>query len=119
MIEKIQKPIQIEINELNLPYAQFRVASPDAVRKLATSLEQRGQLTPVVVCIGKQGEKSLLDGYRRVAALSQIGHDLVLAELWQCEEAAALTRIIARNQARPWDPVEEALLIRRTRRGTS
>lgn len=112
MTEKTSKPIQIEINELHLPYAQFRVASPEAVRKLACSLEQRGQLTPVVVCIGKQGLKSLLDGYRRVAALRQIGQDLVLAELWQCEEAEGLSRIIVRNQARPWDPVEEALLIR-------
>jgi len=111
MPEKTSNPIQIEISELNLPYAQFRIASPEAVRKLAASLEQRGQLTPVVVCIGKQG-KSLLDGYRRVAALGQIGQDLVLAELWQCEEVEGLSRIIARNQARPWDPVEEALLIR-------
>ena len=57
----------------------------------------------------------LVDGYLRVAALSRLGRDTILAEQWMCDEAEALVRLLLRKQDRRLEAIEEAWLIRELR----
>ena len=108
---------EVEIATLKQPFQALRVKQPEKVRRLSASIEQYGQLTPVVVLAKKDGSQELLDGYRRVAALQILGEDLVKAELWNCSATKAVVQIITRNQKRHWEAVEEAMLLRELRDG--
>ena len=109
--------VDIEIASLKQPFRNMRVQRPEMVRRLSLSLEQHGQLSPVVVLAKRDGSRELLDGYRRVDALRRLGKDLVKAELWDCADSEALVRIMTRNQQRSWEAVEEAMLLRELRDG--
>lgn len=109
--------LDIEIAELKQPFRTMRVQRPETVRRLSSSLERHGQLSPVVVLAKSDGSRELLDGYRRVDALRHLGKDLVKAELWNCTDTEALVRVMTRNQQRSWEAVEEALLLRELRDG--
>ena len=109
--------VDIEIAELKQPFRAMRVQRPEIVRRLSSSLERHGQLSPVVVLAKNDGGRELLDGYRRVDALRHLGKDLVKAELWSCSDAEALVRVMTRNQQRSWEAVEEAMLLRELRDG--
>lgn len=109
--------VDIEIAELKQPFRAMRVQRPEMVRRLSSSLERHGQLSPVVVLAKRDGGRELLDGYRRVDALRLLGKDLVKAELWNCAGTKALVRVMTRNQQRRWEAVEEAVLLRELRDG--
>jgi ParB/RepB/Spo0J family partition protein len=64
----------------------------DRHRRLLASLAATGQQTPiVVVAAAHQPDRYLvIDGYKRIAALEQLGRDTVEAVLWPISEADAL-----------------------------
>lgn len=100
--------IEIDIHQLELRYAHTRLISPDSLRSLCASLEQFGQISPLVSV--NCGSLVLIDGYRRVAALKRNGRDRAVAEVWTCSEQEALVRLLAKS--RRWDALEEASLLR-------
>lgn len=104
--------IEADLHRLNLPFGALRIAAPKAVDALARSIEERGQLVAVVAVGTDEAHWTLIDGYRRVAALRRCGHDLAWVERWDCELAEALLRVLANAQARPWEALEEAALLR-------
>jgi len=58
---------------------------------LLASLAESGQQTPIVVVAAGQPDRYLvIDGYKRVAALQQMGRDIVEAVVWPMSEADAL-----------------------------
>jgi hypothetical protein len=56
------------------------------------SLAESGQQTPIVVVAaeGRPGRYLVIDGYKRIAALEQLGRDTVEAVVWPMAEAEAL-----------------------------
>lgn len=84
--------MELEFHQLDLGYEHLRLRRPDRQRRLLASLASSGQQVPiVVVSVTNQPDRYLvIDGYKRVAALRQLGRDTVRATLWQMSEADAL-----------------------------
>ena len=72
---------EIEIHLLDLRYEGLRVRSPERDRRLVASIAEIGQAVPIVVVDGEGGATGpvVIDGYRRVRALSRL--DLPAREL--------------------------------------
>lgn len=47
--------------------------TPDNINSLKQSIEKRGILCPVLVCVTAKGDVWLIDGYRRLAAAKELG----------------------------------------------
>jgi hypothetical protein len=69
--------MQLEFHQLDRRGEQLRVQDPEQQKRLLASLASSGQQTPIVVVRGEnQPDRYLvIDGYRRIAALQQLGQD--------------------------------------------
>ena len=101
----------LEHHCLQLPYAPLRLQRHRLVNNLMTSLEEHGQLVPVVVVPSVNNQWILMDGYLRVNALRRLGKDTLAAEVWGCDPAEALLTLLTEHQSRAWETIEEALLL--------
>lgn len=113
--------MSVDLHQLQLPFTQLRIAAPKAVDALARSIDERGQLVAVVVVDAGEQCWSVVDGYRRIAALARCAHDQAWIERWDCPLEQALLQVLAQAQARPWQALEEAALLQEliTRYGCS
>src|SRR6266568_5191363 len=84
--------MKLEFHQLDRRYEHLRARNPDRQRRLMTSLAACGQQTPIVVIAVSKGldRYLVIDGYKRVAALEQLGRDTVEAVVWDMSEADAL-----------------------------
>jgi ParB family chromosome partitioning protein len=84
--------MQLEFHQLDRRWEHLRVRHPARQRRLLASLADSGQQTPVVVVAaeGEAGRYVVIDGYKRIAALKQLGRDTVEAVVWPMSEAAAV-----------------------------
>jgi ParB family transcriptional regulator, chromosome partitioning protein len=84
--------MNLEFHQLDLRFEHLRVRHPERERRLLASLAAAGQQIPiVVVAIGNQPDRYLvIDGYKRIAALKQLGRDTVSATVWSMTGAEAL-----------------------------
>jgi len=84
--------MQLEFHQLDQRWAHLRVRRPARQRRLLASLAESGQQTPiVVVAADSQADRYVvIDGYKRIAALEQLGRDTVEAVVWPMSEAAAV-----------------------------
>lgn len=84
--------MDLEFHQLDLRFEHLRVRRPDRERRLLASLAASGQQVPiVVVAVREQPERYLvIDGYKRVTALRQLGRDTISATIWPMSEAEAL-----------------------------
>ena len=103
---------EIEIGSLKLRYAHTRVARPERVSSLVSSIERSGQIVPVITVKESDSCFVLIDGYLRVAACKRCGQDTVMAEIWACQEREALIRVLLRSHERRWETVEQAMVMR-------
>src|SRR2546428_7051800 len=73
-------------------YEHLRVRNSERQRRLLASLAATGQQTPIVVVAvsDKPDRYQVIDGYKRIAALEQLGRDTVEAVVWDMNEADAL-----------------------------
>ena len=105
--------VQLDLHRLELRFEATRVADQAAVKRLADSMQESGQ---VVACIAAgpapDARWVLMDGYRRVAALRRLGRDTAQVQCWACPLEQALAQILARSRSRPFAAIEEALLLR-------
>ncbi|HEY4974624.1 MAG TPA: ParB N-terminal domain-containing protein [Steroidobacteraceae bacterium] len=87
-----QATMQLEFHQLDRRWEHLRVREPHRQRRLLASLAEGGQQTPIVVVVsqGNRERYLVIDGYKRVAALEQLGRDTVEATLWPMSEAEAL-----------------------------
>lgn len=100
----------IDLHRIDTPFTHTRVHHPGAVRQLIASIEANGQQVPVIAV--PAGERLVLvDGYRRWQALGQLGRDTARCTLWHCPLPEALAQVLARHQARPFEPIEQAWLL--------
>jgi ParB family chromosome partitioning protein len=84
--------MRLEFHQLDRRWEHLRVRRPDRERRLLASLAASGQQTPiVVVAVADQPDRYLvIDGYKRIAALQQLGRDTVEAVVWPLTETEAL-----------------------------
>jgi len=84
--------MNLEFHQLDLRLEHLRVRRPDRERRLLASLAAAVQQIPiVVVAVREHADRYLvIDGYKRVAALKQLGRDTVSATVWPMNEAEAL-----------------------------
>ena len=84
--------MRLEFHQLDRPYEHLRVRNRQRQRRLLASLAASGQQTPIVVVAssGAPERYLVIDGYKRVAALEQLGRDTVNAVVWEMSEADAL-----------------------------
>src|SRR5438552_3446229 len=84
--------MKLEFHQLDRRYEHLRARRPDRQRRLMTSLAASGQQTPIVVIAVSKGpdQYRVIDGYKRVSALEQLGRDTVEAVVWDMSEADAL-----------------------------
>ena len=87
-----QATMQLEFHQLDRRWEHLRVREPHRQRRLLASLAESGQQTPIVVVVSKDHRDRYLviDGYKRIAALQQLGRDTVEATVWAMSEAEAL-----------------------------
>src|ERR1700690_4233173 len=84
--------MQLEFHQLDRRWEHLRVRHPGRQRRLLASLAESGQQTPIVVVAaeGTVERYVAIDGYKRIAALAQLGRDTVEAVVWPMSEAAAV-----------------------------
>ena len=84
--------MQLEFHQLDRRWEHLRVRHPARQRRLLASLADAGQQTPIVVVAGagQPNRYLVIDGYKRLAALEQLGRDTVEAVVWPMGEAEAL-----------------------------
>jgi len=115
--------LELDLHQLDLRFATSRLVDPQAVARIAQSIERCGQIVPCIVVappggVGAGSEPPvLIDGYRRVAALRRLGRDTASVEQWTCGLAEAVLGVLARAQDRSFASIEEALLLRELMQG--
>jgi ParB/RepB/Spo0J family partition protein len=84
--------MQLEFHQLDRRWEHLRVHHPGRQRRLLASLAETGQQTPIVVVAaeGKADRFVVIDGYKRIMALGQLGRDTVESVVWPMSEAAAV-----------------------------
>jgi len=84
--------MQLEFHQLDRRWEHLRVRQPHRQGRLIASLAESGQQTPIVVVAAADhsGRYVVIDGYKRIAALQQLGRDTVEATVWAMSEAEAL-----------------------------
>ena len=84
--------MQLEFHQLDRRWEHLRVRHPARQRRLLASLAEAGQQTPIVVVAaeGLADRYVVIDGYKRIATLEQLGRDTVEAVVWPMSEAAAV-----------------------------
>ena len=84
--------MRLEFHQLDRRWEHLRVRHPARQRQLLASLAEVGQQTPIVVVAleGPPDRYLVIDGYKRLAALQQLGRDTVEAVVWPLREAEAL-----------------------------
>src|ERR1700684_1494370 len=84
--------MQVEFHQRDRTGEHLRVRHPARQRRLLASLAESGQQMPIVVVAaeGQADRYVVIDGYKRIAALEQLGRDTVEAVVWPMSEAAAV-----------------------------
>ena len=88
--------MRLEFHQLKRRWEHLCTCQPESQRRLMTSLAANGQQTPIVVVATDQPDQyEVIDGYKRIAALQQLGHDTVEAVVWPLTATEAL--VLARS----------------------
>ncbi len=106
------KTLESDLHRLDLRFASLRMRQPRVVERLTRSIEQNGQLVPVVAVVEPENRWVLVDGYLRIEALHRLARDTAWVELWDCPLAQALLIVLVRVQGRTWEAIEEGAVIR-------
>ena len=95
----------IDLHALVPRFASLRLHDAPKLARLVASIEQQGQLMPVVAVpeADKAGPWVLIDGYRRREALQRLGRDRIWVDVWQHSVDEALLAALARGPDRPWE----------------
>jgi len=106
--------MDLEHHQLDLRYEALRVSRPDRERRLLASLAEHDQQVPIVVVAGdRAGRFVVVDGFKRVRALSRLGRDAVTATVWDMAEVEALLLIRTLRSADAECALEQGWLLAR------
>lgn len=105
--------MELELHQLDRRYEALRATSRERDSRVLASLARDGQQLPVVVVAGDDVlPYVLVDGYKRVRALSKLGQDLVRATCWDLPEQEALLLGRLMRSAEGESVIEQAWLVR-------
>ncbi len=104
--------LESDLHRLDCSFASLRIQQPRVVNRLACSIEQNGQLVPLVAVAEQPDHWVLIDGYQRIEALRRLSRDTARVELWDCPLSQALLLVLVRVQARSWAAIEEGAMLR-------
>jgi ParB family chromosome partitioning protein len=109
----MENVLRLDLHLLIPRFAPLRLRDPERLACLTRSLRQHGQLMPVVVVAESLDPPRwvVIDGYRRLEALREIGEDLVWVDVWERPVDEALLLCLARGPERGWEAIEEAALL--------
>lgn len=108
--------IELEFHQLDRRYEKLRTSSRQREAKLLASLDSHGQQVPVVVVATESGgQYVLVDGYKRVRALSKLRRDTVDAVCWPLAEQDALLMERLMHGSRDASALEQGWLLRELR----
>jgi ParB/RepB/Spo0J family partition protein len=105
--------MQLEFHQLDRRWEHLRVRHPARQRRLLASLAECGQQVPIVVVAveGQADRYVVIDGYKRIAALAQLGRDTVEVVVWPMSEAAAVLLDRSMRLAEHETPLEMGWLL--------
>ena len=104
--------LESDLHRLDCCFASLRIQQSRVVDRLARSIEQNGQLVPLVAVAEQPDRWVLIDGYQRIEALRRLSRDTARIELWDCPLSQALLIVLVRVQARSWEAIEEGAMLR-------
>ncbi len=109
----MENVLRLDLHLLNPRFAPLRLRDPERLARLTGSLRQHGQLMPVVVVAESLDPPRwvLIDGYRRLEALREIGEDRVWVDAWDGPVDEALLLCLARGAERGWEAIDPAALL--------
>lgn len=103
----------LQVDELHLRFAAMRLPAPELVARLRASIEREGLRTPVLASTGVEpGQKVLVDGFKRLQAVRDLGGQTVAASLLDLDATACQAAIIHCNAPhRGLAGIEEAWIV--------
>ena len=109
----MENVLRLDLHLLIPRFAPLRLRDPERLACLTRSMRQHSQLMPVVVVAESLDPPRwvVIDGYRRLEALREIGEDLVWVDVWDRSVDEALLLCLARGPDRGWEAIEEAALL--------
>jgi ParB family transcriptional regulator, chromosome partitioning protein len=103
---------EVELRLLALDFAHLRAHDAKAEAQLMTSMGVAGQQHPVLVVVRDDGRHVVIDGYRRVRALRQLGRDTVVVLVLGASEADGLAYCHRLTTGGRRSALEEGWLVR-------
>jgi ParB-like chromosome segregation protein Spo0J len=103
--------LTLELRQLDLRYANLRIADPARRARLEQALAHEGQQVPVLVIAGDADKYVLIEGYGRVDALKRLARDTVQATVLDMGEADALVLRHRLDHGAPPSALEEGWLV--------
>lgn len=103
---------EMELRLLALDFAHLRARDMKAEAELLTSIGVAGQQHPVLIVVRDDGQRVVIDGYRRVRALQRLGRDTVVVLVIGASEADALAYCHRLATGRRRSALEEGWLVR-------
>lgn len=88
----------LTVDELHLRFGTLRLSAPDQVDRLRSSIEREGLRTPLLASTGVEaGQKVLVDGFKRLQAVRDLGGQTVMASLLDLDSTACQAAILHCN----------------------
>jgi ParB/RepB/Spo0J family partition protein len=103
---------EVELRLLALDFAHLRARDAKAEATLMASIGVVGQQHPVIVVVRDDGQRVVIDGYRRVRALHKLGRETVVVLVLGRSEADALAYCHRLATGRRRSMLEEGWLVR-------
>jgi len=110
VMETGKKIMEVDIHLLDLRYAHTRIKNAKVLAKMQSSISHYGQIVPAVA-VPQNTHFILIDGYLRLQALRACGQDCIKLQIVEEEESDSLFILLAKNNDRQWEAIEQASLI--------
>lgn len=103
--------VHLAIQNLRTSYVGLRAGDPGAEERLLASITKDGQTTPIVVTVDPSGHHEVIDGFRRVRALTRGRLAIVAAVVWPGDPVDALVELRCVQGRSPCAALEEGWLL--------
>jgi ParB-like chromosome segregation protein Spo0J len=91
--------VGLDVDQIGDRLARFRLHQPEAERAMVASLRRYGQVSPVVVFV-RGGHYELIDGFKRLAAVRELGSSSRLsARVLETDDKGAKAAMLSLNRA--------------------
>lgn len=91
--------VGLDVDQIGDHLARFRLPQPDAEKTMLASLRRYGQISPVVVFV-RAGHYELIDGFKRLAAVRELGElPRLCARVLETDDKGAKAAMLGLNRA--------------------